>query len=111
MAREVDFVVRFGATDRYRRRHLSEKGRILSFVVQYETQIGDKWYPVVRYDTAHGFYHKDLMHPGKRSEKIYIKVLDYNKALTLAEKDIKDNWEEYRESFMKEIEKHESPKE
>jgi len=50
------------------------------------------------------------MHPGKRSEKIYIKAVDYNKALTLAEKDIKDNWEEYRESFMKEKEKHESQK-
>ena len=28
---------------------------------QNETKIDDKWYPAVRYDTNHGFAHRDLM--------------------------------------------------
>ncbi|MDL1964286.1 MAG: hypothetical protein LWW98_08155 [Deltaproteobacteria bacterium] len=31
------------------------------FRVQYETKINQIWYPVVRYDTAHGFAHRDLL--------------------------------------------------
>lgn len=37
----------------------SEHGRVLGFVVQLECLFNDEWYPVVRYDTAHGFAHRD----------------------------------------------------
>ncbi len=30
---------------------------------------------------------------------------DYNLALTFAEKDLRDNWQEYRENFLKEVNK------
>ncbi|MDZ7362434.1 MAG: hypothetical protein ONB46_17180 [candidate division KSB1 bacterium] len=42
MAREVQYVYEFSLIDRYRYTHLVEKGRILKFVVQYETKVGDK---------------------------------------------------------------------
>ncbi|WP_420886781.1 DUF7718 family protein [Candidatus Kuenenia stuttgartensis] len=35
-----------------------ERGKIVFFRVPYKTRINDKWCPVVRYDTAHGFVHK-----------------------------------------------------
>ena len=42
----------------------SERGQILRFVVQLECQFVEdgKWTPVVRYDTAHGYAHRDIMH-------------------------------------------------
>jgi hypothetical protein len=84
------------------------KGRILNFVVQYETKIGDIWYPVVRYDTAHGFFHRDLMRPGKSVLKTRLYENDLNKALTRSEADIKERWQSYKAIFLKEFEKHES---
>lgn len=107
MAREVLFVNKLSPTNRYRHWHRVDKGRILKFTVQYETKIGEKWHPVVRHDTAHGFVHKDLMHPGKRQEKIFIKVKDFNCGLTRAEEDLKENWTIYKDSFLKEWQSHE----
>jgi hypothetical protein len=108
MTREVDFVVEINPFDRYRQKHLSIKGKILKFTVQYETNIGGQWRPVVRYDTAHGFFHRDVMHPGKGQEKIYIRAKDYNEALTLARNDIKKNWQIYKSAFMKELNRYEN---
>ena len=46
-------------------------------------------------------------------EVIWLKVVeyvtpfnDYNLALTFAEKDLRDNWQKYREQYLKEIEKN-----
>jgi hypothetical protein len=36
--------------DRKRHEHITDRGKVLEFVVQYEILIGDKWMPVVRYD-------------------------------------------------------------
>ena len=38
-----------------------DRGEIMEFIVQYETVILGEWRPVVRYDTAHGFAHKDII--------------------------------------------------
>ncbi len=103
MAREVEFDIEFSPLDRYRRRHLSEKGKILKFIVQYETKVGTKWRAIVRYDTSHGFFHKDLMHAKSKPEKFLMEVMDFNKALTLAEDDIKKNWTKYKETFLQEM--------
>jgi len=111
MAREVRFLNRISPTDRHRHWHLAEKGRILKFAVQYETQIDEKWYPVMRYDTAHGFVHRDVIHPGKGQEKIFIKVSDFNAGLTRAEGDLRKNWLEYKDIFLKEWKKHETENE
>ena len=89
--------------DRKRHEHISEKGAICSFVIQYEILHDDKWVPVVRYDNAHGFAHKDLMKPGGSKEKILIGSLDLNEALTLADKDIQENWTRYREHFLRRL--------
>lgn len=87
--------------DRKRHEHLIEKGRIVSFVVQYEVLLKDKWMPVVRYDTAHGYAHKDLINPDGSKEKIFMGVAELNEALTLADKDINENWERYKERYFR----------
>lgn len=98
----VEYVIRIGPSDRYRHHHVQEKGKIVFFRVQYETKVNDIWYPVVRYDTAHGFAHRDLM-----SRKGYIRKTplfnqDYNDALTFAEHDLKSNWDYYKKRFLEE---------
>jgi len=91
-----------GMNDRYRHNHIREDGNIIYFRIQIETKIGDKWYPVVRYDTSHGFAHRDLLNKKEEVTKTPIFIHDYNDALTFAESDLKANWEIYRERFFRE---------
>lgn len=100
----VNFVILIGSSDRIRHYHESVKGIIENFVLQYETLVQKKWMAVVRYDTAHGFAHQDRMHPDGSSEKIVLGITNYNRALTLAEKDIKNNWRSYKIQFLRELE-------
>lgn len=98
-----EFVIRLTLDCRRRHRHIHFKGRVISFSVQLEICFKDRWYPVVRYDTTHGFAHRDFIHPDGECEKTPIFVKDYNDALTFAEGDLKDNWEFYRERFLGEV--------
>lgn len=102
MKREVEYAIRLGTGDRYRHNHIRETEKIVYFSVQYETKIRDKWYPVVRYDTSHGFAHRDLINKKGRVIKTPIFIYDYNDALTFAESDLKANWEIYKKRFSKE---------
>ena len=61
--------------------------------------------PVVRYDTAHGFAHKDLVNPDGSKEKILLGALDLSEALTFADKDINENWVRYKERYFRRIKK------
>lgn len=72
------------------------------FRVQYETKIGEFWYPVVRYDTSHGFAHRDIMTLRGSVKKTPLFNQDYNDALTFAENDLKLNWEHYKKRFLEE---------
>lgn len=47
--------------DRLRIEYLHEGRNVLTFVVQYEVRLSGKHYPVVRYDTAHGTPHCDIL--------------------------------------------------
>jgi len=98
--KQVEYIIRIGPDDRYRHSHIKEKGRIIYFSIQYETKIGDKWHTVVRYDTAHGFAHRDLMNIHGRVDKTPLFKQDYNDALTFAENDLKTNWEYYKKRYM-----------
>jgi len=98
--RRKTFIYMLSDQDRKRHEHLTEKGKVLGFVAQYETRVKDKWMPVVRYDTAHGFAHKDLIDPDGSKEKILIGMVDLSEALTFADKDINENWERYKDRFL-----------
>ena len=87
--------------DRKRHEHIQEKNRITGFSVQYETLIEGKWIPVVRFDTAHGFAHKDLYTRSGKKTKIMLGPVSYAEALNLADKDIRENWGVYKRAFLK----------
>ena len=86
---KVEYVIRIGSSDRYRHLHIQERGKIIFFRIQYETRIGNLWHPVVRYDTAHGFAHRDIMDLNGAIEKAPLFNQDYSDALTFAETDLK----------------------
>lgn len=79
-----------------------EGGKIVFFRVPYKTRINDKWCPVVRYDTARGFVHGDLMSVNGDVKKTPLFNQDNNSALTFAENDLKSNWEYYKKRFLEE---------
>lgn len=58
--RIVEFRRMFDDKNAARVRFLVERDRVTEFVVQLECFIEGKWIPIVRYDTAHGFAHRDL---------------------------------------------------
>ena len=91
--------------ERIRMRISVDKGKVIDIMVQYETIINNKWASVVRYDCAHGFFHRDVLTPqgDKEKQRIAIENLDY--ALQYAEQDIKDRWKFYKQRFTKKIKK------
>ena len=81
----------------------TKKGKVIDIVVQYETQIKEHWKPVVRYDCAHGFFHRDVISPDGSKEKKALAISDLETALSYAEQDLKDHWEFYKEKYLKHL--------
>ncbi len=79
----------------------TERGEILRFVVQLECLFVEdgEWVAVVRYDTAHGYAHRDIMHPTKKEEKMEMSVQDYNDAFTIAMDDVVEKRYDYRRRY------------
>lgn len=105
MAREVSFLYPLSRDLRDRLRVMAwiDKGDVTRFVVQYEAMIEDEWRPIVRYDTAHGFAHRDLMHPGGETDKQPLYFPSLNFALTFAIQDLKMLWSRYRAGYEEEL--------
>ncbi len=89
--------------DRFRYHHNLVWGRIIRFRIQYEAQIGEKWQPIVRYDTAHGRPHKDILHPDGTQDKVNFHGYSREEVLTMGERDIKANWRRYRAKYEREM--------
>lgn len=71
--------------------------------MQYEALLEGDWRPIARYDTAHGFAHKDLIHPDGKEEKQSLYFPDYNLAFTFAIQDLKISWPWYRSAYEGEL--------
>lgn len=84
-----------------------DRGEVTRFVVQLECAIGgDRWLPVVRYDSAHGRPHRDILDPsGETVKKEWLDELlghDVSMAegLNYGQDDLKRNWRIYRDTFL-----------
>jgi len=104
---EKEFFIFLGnrLKDRIRLRFQTDKGEVIDLVLQYEAMINDEWFPIVRYDCAHGFFHRDLLHPNGDKEKKALDVPNLKFAFTFARQDIEDKWEWYKEQYLKKIKK------
>jgi hypothetical protein len=88
---------------RYRHYHVSKGKKIVEFRIQLEVLVDEEWYPVVRYDTAHGIPHRDILHPNGEQTKEWFEGYSIEDVLTIGQKDIMDNWLAYRKRFIKEL--------
>ena len=95
-----NFDVSADGFDRLRVRLLVERGRVLRYTAQHETQVENKTYPVVRYETAHGAPHRHTLDwAGHVVAKDWFSAEDYNRAANEAIEDIKAKWPTYRADF------------
>jgi hypothetical protein len=97
---EKEYLILIDSVARKRHYHAIEGGKIVRFMVQLEILVDAAWKGVVRYDCAHDYVHKDCYNIKGRSRKIRLN-LEYENALTLADDDINDNWQTYRERFLR----------
>jgi hypothetical protein len=86
----------------YRFRIMTNRGRVIQFTAQYETTIAGRRFPVLRFDNAHGFAHRDrLDRRGNVVEKSPLTAARTPAdALGIGEQDIRTNWRRYRQEFL-----------
>jgi hypothetical protein len=96
---EKTYVRALGENARKRHFHKTERGEVINFVVQLEVKVDVDWRPVIRYDCAHDFSHRDRynIHGEQEKEALY---LSYAESLTLADDDIDLNWDAYKRRFL-----------
>ena len=97
--RITEYVIPLGENARKRHYHETDKSKVVSFAVQLEVLVGNRWKIVIRYDSAHGFAHIDRYYfDGRKVKKeLHLKL---SEVLTLADEDIKENWKAYQRAFL-----------
>ena len=100
---EIEFIRWLSSEDRSRQKLTTEKGKIKRFVVQYEAYIEGKWRAIVRYDTAHGYFHRDVIYPDGSARKMKLAAVEFTEAFTQSELDVKFNWRRYRQTYLEEM--------
>ena len=105
--KEIEFIVflDYNQLNRLRVRLLTENGELIDVMYQYESLINSNWTAIVRYDCAHGFFHRDVLMPNGDKEKKSIEIDLLKNASKYAEQDLKDRWEWYKERFIKKLKK------
>lgn len=103
MGRKNFYIPLTAIGNRIRVEIVTEKGKVESFTVQYEFLLSRKWTPVVRYDTAHGYFHIDVLHANKKHDKLKLRARNLEEALNYAISDLKLKWDYYREKYLKEV--------
>ena len=92
--------------NRIRVRLLTENGNLKDIMFQYESSIANEWTAIVRYDCAHGFFHRDVLLPNGNSEKQIIAINSLKEASQYAEQDLKDRWKRYHERYIKQLKRN-----
>ena len=96
---EKEFVLDLEAGVRMRCWHRTERGQVTAFTVQMELLLGGHWKPVVRFDTARGFAHRDLYRRSGGAIKTPL-GMDFRTARTFAQEEILVNWRRHRDLFL-----------
>ncbi len=100
MVRRQRFSVPLSNEDRVEVTFVKDQGRVVGFVVNYVARVRGKESSVVRYDTAHGFPHKDVCRPdGTVEHKEPLLGTDLLSLADQAIDDLKENWASYRRRF------------
>ena len=98
---EKEYLIHLGGRARKRHYHKTDKEQVVAFMVQLEVEVEEGvWKPVIRYDCAHNFAHRDRYNLKGDRDKEEI-PLSYTDSLDLADKDINGNWDIYQERFLR----------
>lgn len=97
--REIEYERRLDFDARLRAQYRVSRGRVVQFTVQLEVLRESQWLPVIRYDTAHHFAHRDSYEPNGRRIKMDLNMT-FEEALSFAIQDLRDRWESYRDEFL-----------
>jgi hypothetical protein len=86
--------------DRLRIHFITEVGQVVSIIViQYEAYIDGNWRAIVRFDEAHGFFHRDVLSPTGAQEKTAQPAISKDLALNDAIAHLKRYWRTYRKIY------------
>jgi hypothetical protein len=100
MSRTGHITVPLSEQDRLEINIEKEGGHVKGFVVNYVATVAGHDHSVVRFDTCHGFPHKDEMdRDGRVRRKERLPAVDGHQLVDLAIDDIKANWKSYRRRF------------
>ena len=84
---------------------MSDGREIIEFRIQLEILVDGEWYAVVRYATAHGSPHRDILRPNGEQTKDWFEGYSVADVLTIGQSDTMENWTSYRDRFIKEMKK------
>ena len=103
---ETEFIIYLDEAqeNRYRHRHVWDGNKIVEFRIQYEAFIAGQWHPVLRYDTAHGQPHRDILHPDGTQTKVMHPGYRNAEVLTIGQRDIIEHWQVYGAAYQEEME-------
>jgi len=104
-ARTREYLRPLTPDDYLRYRITTDQGQVVDFVLQYETNVGGHFLPVVRYDRAHGYLHRDTLDSqGNPVDKQPVPMgpgMSLKQALADADADLRSNWQRYRRQFLR----------
>ena len=100
MLAEKRYVIPYSLYAQKRHQHVTQGGAVVAFMVQLEVRVEGRWQPVVRYDCAHGFAHRDRYNRKGEQRKDDLEM-DFEQALTFADEDLDEHWAAYRDRFLK----------
>lgn len=102
MPKESDFVLFLDPNTPLRIRFRQDRNVVLEFLVQLEAMSDSEWRAVVRYDSAHGRPHRDILdRRGREVSKQWLPG-SFNDVLTLGIKDLRQDWRRYVNAFNEE---------
>ena len=101
----TEYVRLLDGENRIRVKFETERGKVRKFIIQYELMAVNEWMPVVRYDTSHGFAHRDILMPDGSQKKESFDLGDFGSTFTFAQEDLLQNWMSYRENYLGRIKK------
>lgn len=103
--KQVEYEYYLSEEDRLRVEFSTERGKVTQFMIQYEANLGGKWQPLIRYDTAHGEVHRHIFVIGKEAVRQVLKGRTPEDALIQARLDLRRRWQRVREEYERGLEK------
>ncbi len=98
---EREFFITLPDSSALRIRYVKDRGRILRFVVQLEMFIDQIWTPIVRYDNAHHFIHRDDIKPdGSQIKTPPMAFANNEDAFNFALQDLRRNYRFYMQRYL-----------